>query len=90
MTDRSDAPDDSPSLRQQLHAATGDRRKEAAALADRSGDAVDVDEAEVAVRRAHGDIDPDLEPDPKHRALDPDLASATDAEHVHDEQQHRS
>lgn len=90
MTDRSDAKDDSPSLRQQLHAATGDRRKEAEALADRSGDDVDVDEAEVAVRRAHGDIDTDLESDPKRRAAASDLANAIDAEHVHEEQPDRA
>jgi len=76
---------DSPSLRQQLHAATGDRQKEAEALADRSSDDVDVDEAEVAVRRAHGDVDQDRDRDPRLRAVESHLASPDDAEHVHDE-----
>jgi hypothetical protein len=88
MADRSSAhDDDAPSLRQQFHAATGDRHKEAEALAERSADDVDVDDAEVAVRRAHGDIDGDQAPEsaPK-RAVASDLASATDAEHVRDEE----
>lgn len=48
---------DSPSLRQRLASAMGDRHAEAKALADRAGDAVGVEEAEIAVREAHGDIE---------------------------------
>ncbi len=69
--------DDDPSLRQKLHAATGDRDAEAKALADRSGDDIDVEDAKVAVTRAHGesveDVDTDSElasPDDAHRATD--------------------
>ncbi len=47
--------EDDPSLRQKLHAATGDRDAEAEALADRSGDDVTVEDAKVAVNRAHGE-----------------------------------
>ena len=77
--------DDRPSLRQVLHAATGDRKKEAEALADRSPDDVDEPDAEVAVRRAHGDIDQDPRRDPRLRALESPLASPDDAGHVHEE-----
>ncbi len=79
--DRSRTPDDSdnPTLRQKLHAATGDREAEAEAVADRSGEDINEDEAEVAVRRAHGDIIAE-EPTPQN-----DLASPQDAEAVHDE-----
>jgi hypothetical protein len=76
---------DRPSLRQLLHAVTGDRHKEAKALADRSSDGVAVDEAEVAVRRAHGDIDQDPRRDPRLGAVESDLASPSDAENVHEE-----
>jgi len=79
--------DDGPSLRQVLHAATGDRKKEAEALADRSADDVGEDEAEIAVRRAHGDIDPDPRRDPRLRAVETHLAKPDDAEHVHEERQ---
>ncbi len=46
---------DSPSVRQLLHAATGDRDAEAKALADRADVTVNEDDAAVAVKRAHGD-----------------------------------
>ncbi len=45
----------SPSLRQRLHAATGDRDAEAEALADEAGGDVDTDDAKVAVQQAHGE-----------------------------------
>ncbi len=45
---------DTPSLRQRLHAATGDRDAEAKALADRSPDGSTRHDAKVAVNRAHG------------------------------------
>ena len=77
--------DELPKLRQVLHAATGDRKKEAEALADRSPDEVDAAEAEIAVRRAHGDIDQDPERDPRLRAVESHVASPDDAEHVHEE-----
>lgn len=69
---------DSPSLRQRLHAATGDREAEADALADRSPDDVDEEDAKVAVNRAHGHAPEDVE-------TDSELASPEDAEQVHDE-----
>ena len=47
--------DDKPSLRQLLHAATGDRDAEAKALADRAPDEVTPTDAKVAVQRAHGE-----------------------------------
>jgi hypothetical protein len=81
------AKDDRPSLRQRLHAATGDRHKEAEALADRSADDVDAAEAEIAVRRAHGDVDQDRRRDPRLRAVESELASPEDAEHVRGEEQ---
>lgn len=64
---------DDPSLRQRLHAATGDRDAEAEALANRSGEEVDVDDAKVAVNRAHGDSIEEVETDSA-------LASPADAE----------
>jgi hypothetical protein len=75
---------DSPSLRQRLASATGDRRAEAKALAGRAGDAVGPEEAEIAVREAHGDIevgttDPGSEVPPSG-----ELASPSDAENVRD------
>jgi hypothetical protein len=65
---------DRPSLRQRLHAATGDRDAEAKALADRAGDEVDEETAKEAVQRAHGDRGADDSP------VDHDLASAQEAE----------
>ena len=58
------APDkQSPTARQRLHAATGDREAEAEHLADRTGE--DVDAARDAVRAAHHDVadGPDKESD---------------------------
>ena len=75
---------DSPSLRQRLHSASGDRHAEAEALADRAGDAVSEDEAETAVRGAHGDIEPGTESGASERPAQSDLASAADAEAVRD------
>jgi len=66
-------PDNEPSLRQRLHSATGDRDAEAQALADRSGEDVDVDDAKVAVQKAHGEsIEP---PNPER-----DMATVKDAQ----------
>jgi hypothetical protein len=76
---------DAPSLRQRLHSATGDRRAEAEALAERAGDAVAEDEAEIAVRAAHGDIRADVartDDDP------PELATTENAETVHERHIH--
>jgi hypothetical protein len=64
--------DDEPSLRQRLHAATGDRDAEAQALADRDDD-VEIDDAKVAVNRAHGHAVEDVDTDSA-------LASPEDAE----------
>lgn len=81
--DPSNSPDesteeDSPSLRQKLHWATGDRDKEAEALADRSPDDVSEKDAKIAVNRAHGDSPDDVS------TAEP-LASPADAEKVADE-----
>ena len=73
-----DAEGDPPSLRQKLHWATGDRDKEAAALADRSPDPVGEEDAKVAVNRAHGDS-------PDRVDTDDPLASPDDAEDAHAE-----
>ena len=70
---------DSPSLRQRLHAATGDREAEAKALADRSPDEVTQHDAAVAVNRAHGDSI-------EHVPTDSELASPDDAERVVEEE----
>jgi hypothetical protein len=75
---------DAPSLRQRLHSATGDRDAEAEALADRAGDAVSEEEAQIAVREAHGDIEPAT--DSGESARQNDLASVADAEAVRDEE----
>ena len=78
--DRTDdgAGEDSPSLRQRLHAATGDRDREAEALADRAPDEVTEDDAKVAVNRAHGHAPEDVQ-------TDSELASPEDAERVAEE-----
>jgi hypothetical protein len=64
---------DEPSIRQRLHAATGDRDAEAKALADRAGDDVSEADAKEAVQRAHGDSGAPGSP------IDTDLASTEDA-----------
>lgn len=68
-----DESQDDPSLLQRLHAATGDRDAEAEALADRAGEDVEVDDAKVAVNRAHGHA-------PEEVDTDSALASPEDAE----------
>jgi len=75
---------DAPSLRQRLASAMGDRHAEAKALANRAGDAVGPDEAEIAVREAHGDIEVDGENLGSESRSRDDLASPADAEHVRD------
>ena len=79
MADDADAKqnDDGPSVRQLLHAATGDREAEAKALADRSDDVSEA-EAKLAVERAHGDV----HGEPRAEG---DVASTDDAAAVHDE-----
>jgi hypothetical protein len=67
--------DDNPSVRQLLHAATGDREAEAKALADRADGAVSEDDAELAVKRAHGD-------QAGQPSADRDVATPEDAEAV--------
>jgi hypothetical protein len=47
--------DDHATLRQKLHWATGDREKEAEALAERTDGEVTSEEAERAVHKVHGD-----------------------------------
>jgi hypothetical protein len=73
-----DANDDQPSLRQKLHAATGDRDAEAKALADRSEADVSEADAKAAVERAHGDVHG--EPRPENDVASPDDAKAVRGE----------
>ena len=80
-----DATDDKPSLRQRLHAATGDRDKEAEAIADRAADEgedeVTQRDAKIAVQRARGERGIDAgEPEP-----DVELATVEEAEEVAEE-----
>jgi hypothetical protein len=90
MTDATSDPDasngdaaDAPSLRQRIASATGDRHAEAKALANRAGDEVAVEEAEIAVREAHGDIQPAAD----HGETESDLATASHAASVRDRKQ---
>jgi hypothetical protein len=69
---------DSPSLRQRVHAATGDRDREARALADRSSEDVTEQDAKVAVNRAHGDSTDGVR-------TDDELAGPDDAADAHEE-----
>ncbi|MPY95207.1 MAG: hypothetical protein GEV08_19765 [Acidimicrobiia bacterium] len=71
--------EDAPTARQLLHWATGDRDAEAEALAEAAGDEVSEEDAELAVKRAHGDLGSE-EPAPEG-----DVATPADAEHVHEE-----
>jgi hypothetical protein len=74
---------DVPSIRQLLHAATGDRDAEAKALADRAGGDVSEADAKKAVELAHGDIVDVDGPEPE-----PDVASPEDAREVAAESEH--
>jgi len=67
---------DGISLRQRLHAATGDRDAEAQALADETDDDISVSDAKVAVQLARGERGREA-PDLGH-----DIATPTDAEAV--------
>ena len=68
--------EDQPTIRQLLHAATGDRDAEAKALADRAGGDVSEADAKLAVQRAQGDQTDAPKPDS-------DIASPEDAEAAH-------
>jgi hypothetical protein len=72
---RTEDQEDTPSVRQLLHAATGDRDAEAKALADRAPDDVSEDDAKLAVELAHGDVHGGAKPER-------DVASPEDAEAV--------
>ncbi|MCD9623645.1 hypothetical protein [Rhabdothermincola salaria] len=78
MSDHTDGEHDEPTLRQKLHAATGDRDAEAEAVADRADD-VDVDDAKVAVQKAHGESVEGTDPDG-------DMATVEDAREVADDE----
>jgi hypothetical protein len=67
-----------PTVKQLIHWATGDRDAEAKELVKASPDDVTLDDAVVAVKRAHGDV-----PDPAPAASE--VATASDAEAVHEE-----
>ena len=72
-----------PNARQLLHWATGDRQAEAKALADASDEEVTEDDAELAVRRSHGDLGA------KQSPVEGDLAAPEDADAAHEERAHR-
>lgn len=74
-----DRTSEKPSLRQRLHAATGDRDAEAAALLDDAPAEVTPEEAKVAVQRARGEAGAD------QPQTDGDVATPADAEEVHEE-----
>jgi hypothetical protein len=83
--DRSAVPKDKgPTLRQRLHAATGDRDAEARALEAQTNSDVTETDARVAVQRAHGEAGSD-QPSPEAMHPDEALALPADAEAVHDE-----
>jgi hypothetical protein len=63
------------SARQVLHSLTGDRDREARALADRSDDEVDEEDARRAVQKAEGDLGPD-EPAAPRELASPEVAKA--------------
>jgi hypothetical protein len=71
---------DKPSLRQKLAWATGDRDAEAEALADRSPEGVTVDDAKLAVKRAHGDLGVE-QPETESEIATPADAEAASDEH---------
>lgn len=73
MSEPTDGEKDEPTLRQKLHAATGDRDAEAQALAEEAD--VDVDDAKVAVQKAHGESIEGSDPDK-------DVATPADAREV--------
>lgn len=75
-TDQQPIEDDEPSLRQKLHAATGDRDAEAKALADRTD--ADLGDAKEAVNRAHGNSTADV-------TTEEEEATAKDVAQVEDE-----
>ena len=68
-----------PTARQLLHWATGDRDAEAKALSDAADHEVGEDDAELAVKRAHGDLGVEESP------AETDVASPRDADAVHEE-----
>ena len=80
---------DAPSLRQRLHAATGDRHAEAEAVADRAHGTVSENAAEEAVRDAHGDTRPSHEAAVSESAQKDDLATASDARAVDEKDEER-
>jgi hypothetical protein len=84
-TESHDDEREKPSLAQRLHAATGDRDAEAAELAKRTGD-VTVDDAKIAVQRAHGEAGVG-QPVPAMEHPDEELAEPSDAEEVHEERE---
>jgi hypothetical protein len=74
-------PNDSPSWRQRLHVATGDRDAEAEALLDDAPSYVDADDAKVAVQRARGEAGAD-QPETSG-----EIATPSDAARIHTQQQ---
>ncbi len=75
MNDHRRDEDEHVSLRQRLHAATGDRDAEAKALADETGGEVSEDDAKIAVQLARGERSTES-PDLEHDIATPDDAEA--------------
>jgi hypothetical protein len=69
-------------VRQVLHSITGDRDREAKALADRAGDDVDEEDARRAVQKAEGDLGKD-EPAAPDELATPEDAQAEARDHPH-------
>ncbi len=65
-------------VRQLLHAATGDRDAEAAALSDEAD--VSTDDARAAVRRTHGDVSEDGVPPESDVATPADAKRAEESD----------
>ena len=68
--------DEEPSLKQKLHAATGDRNAEASALEDRAD--ITEEEAQHEVRKAAGDFEEPAAPGNIARPRTPNASNATD------------
>jgi hypothetical protein len=78
-TESAAEPTGKPTVKQLVHWATGDREAEAKELASVSPGEVSIEDATVAVKRAHGDV-------PSERRSDEsEVATVQEAEAVHEE-----
>ena len=78
MSDDNDKP--GSTVRQVLHSITGDRDREAKALADRSDDDVDEEDARRAVQKAEGDLGKDQPAAPDELATPADAKREANAQ----------